>query len=205
MGSLACLIESERLLAREVQNLANSLMRLDVSGSGRVLDCIKARSSLLEQIKARQFEDASLSKIHDKVLRQEAKEAVIDDEGILRIKGRVCVSRVDDSIKTILAEAHSSRYSIHPGATKMYRDLRQHYLLRESLDKVKVIQEKLLAAQSRQKEYADRKVRDLEFIVGEQVVLKVSPMKSVTRFGKKGKLSPRFIGQFEILNHVRDV
>ncbi|XP_060190482.1 uncharacterized protein LOC132619664 [Lycium barbarum] len=49
-------------------------------------------------------------------------------------------------------------------------------LLRESLDKVKVIQEKLLSAKSRQKEYADRKVRDLVFIVGEQVLLKVSPM-----------------------------
>ena len=57
----------------------------------------------------------------------EDKEAVIDEEGILRIKGRVCVSRVDDLIHTILTEAHSSRYSIHPGAAKMYRDLKQHF------------------------------------------------------------------------------
>ena len=55
-------------------------------------------------------------------------------------------------------------------------------LLRDSLDKVKRIQEKLLAAQSRKKEYADRKVRDLEFMGGEQVLLKVSPMKGVMRF-----------------------
>ena len=39
----------------------------------------------------------------------------------------VCVPRVDDLIHTILTEAHSSRYSIHPGATKMYRDLKQHF------------------------------------------------------------------------------
>ena len=45
----------------------------------------------------------------------------------MRIKGRVCVPRVDDLINTILIEAHSSRYSIHPGATKMYRDLKQHF------------------------------------------------------------------------------
>ena len=51
------------------------------------------------------------------VLRGEAKEATIDIEGILRIKGRVCVPRVDNLIHTILIEAHSSRYSIHPGAT----------------------------------------------------------------------------------------
>ena len=61
-------------------------------------------------------------------------------------------------------------------------------LLRESLDKVKYIQEKLFVAQSRQKEYADRRVRDLEFMEGEQVLLKVSPMKGVMRLGKRGTL-----------------
>ena len=45
----------------------------------------------------------------------------------LRIKGRVCVPRVDNLIHTIFIEAHSSRYSIHPGATKMYRELKQHF------------------------------------------------------------------------------
>ncbi|XP_015162430.1 uncharacterized protein [Solanum tuberosum] len=64
-------------------------------------------------------------------------------------------------------------------------------LLRESLEKVKFIPEKLLAAQRRQKEYADRKVRDLKFMEGEHVLLKGSPMKGVMRFGKRGKLSPR--------------
>ena len=45
----------------------------------------------------------------------------------MRIKGRVCVPRIDDFLNTILTEALSSRYSIHPGATKMYRDLKQHF------------------------------------------------------------------------------
>ena len=57
-------------------------------------------------------------------------------------------------------------------------------LLRESLDKVKFIQEKFLAAQNRQKEYADRKGRELDFMEGEQVLLKVSPTKGVMQFGK---------------------
>ena len=57
--------------------------------------------------------------------RGEAKEAKI--EGVSRIKGRVCIPRVDNLINTILTEAHSSRYLIHPGATKMYRDLKQHF------------------------------------------------------------------------------
>ncbi|XP_073017877.1 uncharacterized protein [Primulina eburnea] len=54
-------------------------------------------------------------------------------------------------------------------------------------------------AQSRQKSYADQRRRDLEFAVGDHVFVKVAPMKGVMRFRKKGKLSPRFIGPFEIL------
>ncbi|XP_015072616.1 uncharacterized protein LOC107016764 [Solanum pennellii] len=60
-------------------------------------------------------------------------------------------------------------------------------------------------AQSRQKSYVDRKIRDLEFMVGERVLLKVSPMKGVMRFGNKGKLSPRYIGPFEIVERIGEV
>ena len=62
------------------------------------------------------------------MLQGEAKKAIIDEEGVLRINGRVCVPRVDDLIHTILTQALSSGYSIHPGATKMYRDLKQNFL-----------------------------------------------------------------------------
>ncbi|KAL6334430.1 hypothetical protein AAG906_015619 [Vitis piasezkii] len=55
------------------------------------------------------------------------------------------------------------------------------------------------STQSRHKSYLDHHRRDLEFEVGDHVFLKVSPMKSVMRFGRKGKLSPRFVGPFEIL------
>ena len=61
------------------------------------------------------------------VLRGEDKEEAIDEACVLKIKGRVYVPHVDDLIHTILTEAHSSRYFIHPGATKMYRDLKQHF------------------------------------------------------------------------------
>ena len=85
---------------------------------------MEAKSSFLDKINGRQFADEKLSRIREIVLRGEDKEAKIDAEGI---KGRVCVPHVDDLIHTILTEAHSSRYSIHPGATKMYRDLKQHF------------------------------------------------------------------------------
>ena len=84
-----------------------------------MLACVEARSLFLDKIKEKQFDDEKLSRIWDMVLRGEAKEAIMDEEGVLIIKGRVCVPRVDDLIYTILTEAHSSGYSIHPGATKM--------------------------------------------------------------------------------------
>ena len=59
--------------------------------------------------------------------RGEAKEAVLDPDGVLRIGGRVCVPKVGDLIRLILKEAHCTRYSIHPGVAKMYHDLSQHY------------------------------------------------------------------------------
>ena len=124
MGSLAHLQASRRPLAREVQTLANDLMRLEVNERGGLLASVDARSSFLDKIKGRQSDDEKLRRIQDKVLRGEDKEAQIDEGGVLRIKARVCVPRVDDLINTILVEAHSSRYSIHPGATKMYRDLK---------------------------------------------------------------------------------
>jgi hypothetical protein len=58
------------------------------------------------------------------------------------------------------------------------------------------------AAQSRRKSYADNRRMPLEFEVGDSVFLKVSPMKGVMRFEKKGKLSPRFVGPFEITQRV---
>ena len=60
-------------------------------------------------------------------------------------------------------------------------------------------------AKSRQKNYADVRRRSLEFEIGDPVFLKVTPMKDVLRFGRKGKLSPKFIGPFEILERVGPV
>nr|GFC73620.1 putative reverse transcriptase domain-containing protein [Tanacetum cinerariifolium] len=71
--------------------------------------------------------------------------------------------------------------------------------------KVVVAKVKLKEARSRQKSYADKHRRDLEFQVGYCVFLKVSPFRGVKCFGIKGKLSPRFIGLFEILECIGEV
>jgi hypothetical protein len=72
-------------------------------------------------------------------------------------------------------------------------------LVTEAEDKVKIIQANLKTAQSRQKSYADRRRKPLQFQVGDFVYLRVSPTKGVQRFGTKGKLAPRYVGPFEIL------
>ncbi|GJZ50096.1 putative reverse transcriptase domain-containing protein [Tanacetum coccineum] len=126
----------------------------------------------------------------------------------------------------ILNEAHKSKYSVHPGADKMYHDLRDMCwwpgmkrdiaiyvkigegsligpeLVLETIDKVVLIKEKLKAARDRQKSYADKRRKPLEFKVGDRVLLKVSPWKGVMRFGKKGKLTSRYVGSFEILERI---
>ena len=75
-------------------------------------------------------------------------------------------------------------------------------LVRVTSEKVSLIRQHLLMAQSRQKSYADVRRRPLEFEVGDHVFLKVMPKRGVVRFGKHGKLSPRFIGPFEVLMRV---
>ncbi|XP_070042542.1 uncharacterized protein [Nicotiana tomentosiformis] len=75
-------------------------------------------------------------------------------------------------------------------------------LVYDALEKVKLIRERLCTAQSRQKSYADTMARDVAYMVGEKVLLRVSRMKGVMRFGDKGKLSPRYVGPFEVLERV---
>nr|GFD37275.1 putative reverse transcriptase domain-containing protein [Tanacetum cinerariifolium] len=69
-------------------------------------------------------------------------------------------------------------------------------------EKVAVAKEKLKEARTRQKSYADKHRRSLEFQPGDYVFMKVSPARGVRRFGIKGKLSPCFIGPFKILDRV---
>jgi len=61
------------------------------------------------------------------VRHSDAKQVVVEEDGVLRMQGHICVTNMDGLRELILEEAHSSRYSIHPGAAKMYQDLRQHY------------------------------------------------------------------------------
>ena len=78
-------------------------------------------------------------------------------------------------------------------------------IVKDIEEKVQVIWKRLKATSDRQKSYADLKMRDIAYEVGDKVFLKVSPWRKILRFGKKGKLSPRFIGPYEVLERIGPV
>ncbi|GJZ56984.1 putative reverse transcriptase domain-containing protein [Tanacetum coccineum] len=78
-------------------------------------------------------------------------------------------------------------------------------LIQETTEKIIMINQRMQAAQDRQKGYANRKRKPMEFEVGDRVMLKVSPWKGIIRFGKRGKLNPRYVGPFKVLAKVGKV
>nr|GEX94770.1 putative reverse transcriptase domain-containing protein [Tanacetum cinerariifolium] len=78
-------------------------------------------------------------------------------------------------------------------------------LIQETTKKIVQIKQRMQVARDRQKSYADLKRKPMEFQVGDKVMLKVSPWKGVVRFGKRGKLNPRYVGPFKVLERMGDV
>ncbi|WVZ97202.1 hypothetical protein U9M48_042754 [Paspalum notatum var. saurae] len=283
----------------------------------------EAESTLEQEIREHQKDDEKLQEIRELLKLGKAPHFREDEQGTLWYKNRICVPNVDSIRKLILSEAHDTAYSIHPGSTKMYYDLKERFWwhgmkravaeyvaicdtcqrvkaehqrpagllqqlkftsrfweqLHDSLDtklrfstpyhpqtdgqiertnqiledmlracaiyqsekspfealygkrcrtplfwnqtsekqvfgpdivqdaeqQLRIVQENLRVAQSRQRSYADVRRRDLSFKVDDHVYLKVSPMRGIRRFNMKGKLVPRYIGPFKILEKKGEV
>ncbi|XP_076913634.1 uncharacterized protein LOC143572327 [Bidens hawaiensis] len=233
------------------------------------------QTSLTTRIRDAQREALKPQNVRFEKLRGLENEFVTKSDGTLYLLDRVWVPLYGNLRNLVLDEAHKSGYSIHPGSTKMYKDLQEHYwwpnlkrdiavyvskcltcskvkvehrrppgllqqpeipqwkwdnitmdfitklpvtsrkvrekqltgpeIVQETTDRVFQIKDKLKAAADRQKSYADNRRRPLEFQVGDQVLLKVSPWKGIVRFGKRGKLSPRYVGPFKITERVGSV
>ncbi|KAF5471601.1 hypothetical protein F2P56_008380 [Juglans regia] len=78
----------------------------------------------------------------------------------------------------------------------------RQWIIQQTTEKIDIIQTRMKATHSRQKIYVDKRRRQLEFEVGDKVILRIAPMKGVMRFGKNGKLSPKYIGPLEILDQI---
>nr|GEV63604.1 putative reverse transcriptase domain-containing protein [Tanacetum cinerariifolium] len=157
----------------------------------------------------------------DALSRKERREAVDESVGLHKGLDEMTEHRSDGTLyyldriwvplkgnvrNLIMDEAYKSKYSVHPEADKMYYDLRDSV----SCAPFKELYGRkchlpIMWAEVEKKSYADKKRKPLEFSVGDYVLLKVSPWKGVVRFGKKGKLVPRFVVPFEIVEKVGPV
>nr|GEW01061.1 hypothetical protein [Tanacetum cinerariifolium] len=174
--------------------------------------------------KANVVADALSQKESDKVIRIHSLRMIITSDIFDRIKAAQVEAlkeenwKYERNVKDLLLEkAYMSKYSIHPGAIKIYLDLKRDYwwpgsrelartdVVLATTDKIETIRERLKEAQDRWKSYADKRTKPIEFNVGDLVMLKVSPWKGVMRFKNKRKLSPRFIWLFKILKRVGEV
>ncbi|GJR59558.1 putative reverse transcriptase domain-containing protein [Tanacetum coccineum] len=87
---------------------------------------------------------------------------------------------------------------VHPCVGPRFGTGQTHW----STERIIQIKQRIQTARDRQKSYADLKHKPIEFQVGDKVMLKVSPWKGVVRFGKRGKLNPRYVGPFKVLKKV---
>nr|GEY12888.1 retrotransposon protein, putative, Ty3-gypsy subclass [Tanacetum cinerariifolium] len=161
---------------------------------------------------------------HPEMLKGLDKQLDRKEDGGLYLAERIWVPVYGNLRTLIMNEAHAMRYFVHPGADKMYYDLRGIYwwpgMKKDIAMYVKSFGntagseyrlpsrnrwQKLKVARDRQKSYADKCRKPLEFSVGDKVLLKVSPRKGVVRFGKRSKLSPKYAGRFDIVERIGPV
>ncbi|XP_058113240.1 uncharacterized protein LOC131256271 [Magnolia sinica] len=191
-------------------------MKLTVEKPYEFIAHIQAQPMIDSKIIEAQEGDELLKKMREGVKNDGKSEWRVGTDGGLWYQGRLCESWDDCLPYAEFAYNNSFQVSIGMGpyealyrrpcrASHCWEEIGEKSLLgpdlvRITTEKIGIIRRRLLTAQSRQKSYADTRRRDLEFEAGDHVFLKISLMKGVLRFGKKGKLAPRFIGPFQILD-----
>nr|XP_016485191.1 PREDICTED: uncharacterized protein LOC107805635 [Nicotiana tabacum] len=183
MGSLAHLGADQRPLAREVYQLACLGVRISTSDEGKVMVRNGAESSLVAEVKKKQLIDPALAKMKEDVLNNKTSTFSLGGED-----GQVKAEHQRPDGLTQLMEIPMRKWEM----------INMDFVvgLPRTQRKFDSIWERLKAVQSRQKSYVDIRRRKLEFQVDDWVFLSVSPMKGVMQFGKKGKLSPRYVGPY---------
>ncbi|XP_070023175.1 uncharacterized protein [Nicotiana sylvestris] len=128
MGSLAHLEAYKRLLAKDIHRLASLGVHLVDSSEGGVIMQNRVESSLVVEVKEKQYNDPLLVQLKKGINKHKTMSfSLCLDDSTLRYKGQLCVPNVDGLRERILTEAHTSRYFVHLGYTKMYHDLKKVY------------------------------------------------------------------------------
>ncbi|GKD51356.1 putative reverse transcriptase domain-containing protein [Tanacetum coccineum] len=120
------------------------------------------------------------------------------------------IQTLEDMLRACVIDFGKGWVKHFPLAEFSYNNIREAQLtgpelIQETTKKIVLIKQRMQATQDRQKSYADRKRKPMEFEVRDRVMLKVSPWKGVVRFGKRGKLNLRYVGPFKVLAKVRKV
>ncbi|XP_070023123.1 uncharacterized protein [Nicotiana sylvestris] len=128
MSSLAHIEAYQRTLAREVHQLASLGVHLVNSSEGGVIIQNRAESSLVAEVKEKKYNDPLLVQVKEGIHNHKTTTFSLGmDDGTLHYQGRLYVLDIDGLQERIMAEAHTSSYSMHPSFTKMYHDLKEVY------------------------------------------------------------------------------
>ncbi|XP_028094491.1 uncharacterized protein LOC114294573 [Camellia sinensis] len=123
MGNLSCLLNSQKEL---ICDLERNEIEIVLHEQGGIFAAISARPVIIEEIREKQLQDEFLKKIMDDIDSKPKLGFVLENNG-LKFQNRLCVPDCLDLRKRVMSEAHTFEFSIHPGNTKMYHDLKQNF------------------------------------------------------------------------------
>ncbi|GFS38841.1 hypothetical protein Acr_00g0059760 [Actinidia rufa] len=211
--NLACLVTSQVPLFVELDRAEIEVVAPDTN---EMLTAIIAQPTLMETVKQRQPEDPYLWKVYEEILQRAlGTELSFSTAFHPQTDGQSerTIQTLEDMLRLCVLDFQGN-WEMHLPLVEFAYNNSFHASIGmapyEALYGRKCRSpicwtERLQTAQSRQKSYADIRRRELEFEEGDHVFLKVSPSKGINRFGKKGKLKPRYIGPFEVLQRIGTV
>ncbi|XP_070054439.1 uncharacterized protein [Nicotiana tomentosiformis] len=128
IGSLVHLEAYQRSLAKEVHRLASLGILLTDSSEGGLIGKNRAESSLVVDVKEKQYNDPLLAQLKEGIHKHKTMAFSLGMvDGTLKYQEHLCIPNVDGLRERIMVEAHTSRYSVHPVSRKMYQDLKESY------------------------------------------------------------------------------